>query len=166
MSTRTIQHECLMKENVFDVLIYLFEKFLDGDADHQPDAEEVQTDLLEAGFPQAEIAKALDWLDTLTEQQPISPVSTPAFRVFCSEECARLDSESRGLLMFLEQCGILTPASRELVIDRVMAIDEQHLTLENLKWMVLMVLFSQPDEELAFARMEHLVYGSLPAYLH
>jgi len=28
------------------------------------------------------------------------------------------------------------------------------------------VLFSQPDEELAFARMEHLVYGSLPAYLH
>jgi Smg protein len=32
--------------------------------------------------------------------------------------------------------------------------------------MVLMVLFSQPDEELAFARMEHLVYGNLPAYLH
>lgn len=155
-----------MKENVFDVLIYLFEKFLDGDADHQPDTEEVQTDLLEAGFPQAEIAKALDWLDTLTEQQPISLVSTPAFRIFAHEECARLDSESRGLLMFLEQCGILTPASRELVIDRVMAIDEQHLTLENLKWMVLMVLFSQPDEELAFARMEHLVYGSLPAYLH
>jgi Smg protein len=68
--------------------------------------------------------------------------------------------------MFLEQCGILTPASRELVIDRVMAIDEEPLSMENLKWMVLMVLFSQPDEELAFARMEHLVYGSLPAYLH
>ncbi len=51
-------------------------------------------------------------------------------------------------------------------IDRVMAIDEERLTLENLKWMILMVLFSQPDEELAFARMEHLVYGNLPAYLH
>jgi Smg protein len=79
---------------------------------------------------------------------------------------ARLDTESRGLLMFLEQCGILNSASRELVIDRVMAIQEEPISLENLKWMVLMVLFSQPDEEVAFARMEHLVYGSLPAYLH
>ncbi len=155
-----------MKENVFDVLIYLFEKFLDGDAEGQPDADEVRTDLLEAGFPQAEISKALDWLDTLTEQQAIHAVSTPAFRVFSAAEIARLDVESRGLLMFLEQCGILNPASRELVIDRVMAIDEETLSLENLKWMVLMVLFSQPDEEVAFARMEHLVYDSLPAYLH
>lgn len=155
-----------MKENVFDVLIYLFERFMEGDADEQPNSDEVRVDLMEAGFPQAEITKALDWLDTLTKHQPIQTVSTPAFRVFCAEEMARLDAEGRGLLMFLEQCGILTPASRELVIDRVMAIDEQHLSLENLKWMVLMVLFSQPDEELAFARMEHLVYGLLPAYLH
>jgi Smg protein len=155
-----------MKENVFDVLIYLFERFMDSDEDQQPDSDEVRIDLLEAGFPQSEVAKALDWLDALTEHHDIKPVSTPAFRVFCAAEMARLDTESRGLLMFLEQCGILTPASRELVIDRVMALDEEPLSMENLKWMVLMVLFSQPDEELAFARMEHLVYGNFPAYLH
>jgi Smg protein len=155
-----------MKENVFDVLIYLFERFMDGDADDQADVDQVRTDLLEAGFPQAEISKALDWLDTLTENHNIKTVSTPAFRVFSGAEEARLDPEGRGLLMFLEQSGILTPASRELVIDRVMALDEAHLTLDNLKWMVLMVLFSQPDEELAFARMEHLVYGNLPQSLH
>lgn len=155
-----------MKESVFDVLIYLFERFLDGDAEGEPDTDEVRIDLLEAGFPQAEISKALDWLDTLTEQQAIQGASTPAFRVFSAEEMDRLDTESRGLLMFLEQCGILNPTSRELVIDRMMAIQEEPISLENLKWMVLMVLFSQPDEEVAFARMEHLVYGSLPAYLH
>ena len=155
-----------MKENVFDVLIYLFERFMDSDEDRQPDSDEVRTDLLDAGFPQAEVTKALDWLDALTEHHDIKPASTPAFRVFCAAEMARLDTESRGLLMFLEQCGILTPASRELVIDRVMAIDEDPLSIENLKWMVLMVLFSQPDEELAFARMEHLVYGNFPPYLH
>ncbi|GAB6047802.1 DUF494 family protein [Methyloparacoccus murrellii] len=155
-----------MKENVFDVLIYLFEKFLDDDIDMQPDAEGVRSDLLEAGFPQGEVTKALDWLDTLTHRHEAPVVSSPSFRVFSSAEMARLDAEGRGLIMFLEQCGILTPASRELVIDRVMAIDEERLTLENLKWMILMVLFSQPDEELAFARMEHLVYGNLPAYLH
>ncbi len=155
-----------MKENVFDVLIYLFERFLDDDVETPPDAEEVRSDLIDAGFPHAEVSKALDWLDTLTQQNGIATVSSPSFRVFSDREQAKLDAESRGLLMFLEQCGILTPASRELVLDRVMAIAEDQLNLDNLKWMVLMVLFSQPDEEMAFARMEHLVYGSLPSHLH
>ena len=155
-----------MKENVFDVLIYLFERFLEGDAGEQSDSDEVRIELLEAGFPQAEISKALNWLDSLTEHEVIQAVSPPAFRVFSAQEISRLDTASRGLLMFLEQCGILGPASRELVIDRVMALSEETVSLENLKWMVLMVLFSQPDEEVAFARMEHLVYGNLPASLH
>ena len=68
--------------------------------------------------------------------------------------------------MFLEQSTILSPASRELVVDRVMALNEETISLENLKWIVLMVLFSQPNEEIAFARMEHLVYESLPSYVH
>ncbi len=31
---------------------------------------------------------------------------------------------------------------------------------------VLMVLLSQPDEEIAFSRMEDIVYELIPAYLH
>jgi len=155
-----------MKENVFDVLIYLFEKFMDGEDDERPDTDAVRSDLMEAGFPPAEISKALNWLDSLSQMPDMSQVSLPAFRVFSSAEEAKLDIEGRGLLMFLEQTGILVPESRELVIDRVMALDEDHLSLDNLKWMILMVLFSRPDEDLAFARMEHLVYGSLPATLH
>ena len=38
--------------------------------------------------------------------------------------------------------------------------------MEKLKWIVLMVLFSQPNEEIAFARMENLVYETLPNYQH
>ncbi|MEY4685600.1 MAG: hypothetical protein RLZ25_2059 [Pseudomonadota bacterium] len=155
-----------MKENVFDVLIYLFEKFMDGEDDERPDTDAVRTDLMEAGFPPAEISKALNWLDSLSQMPDMSQVSLPAFRVFSAAEEAKLDIEGRGLLMFLEQTGILVPESREQVIDRVMALDEDHLSLDNLKWMILMVLFSRPDEDLAFARMEHLVYGSLPATLH
>jgi len=155
-----------MKENVFDVLIYLFEKFMDGEDDERPDTDAVRTDLMEAGFPPTEISKALNWLDSLSQMPDMSQVSLPAFRVYSAAEEAKLDIECRGLLMFLEQTGILVPESRELVIDRVMALDEDHLSLDNLKWMILMVLFSRPDEDLAFARMEHLVYGSLPATLH
>jgi Smg protein len=156
-----------MKENVFDVLIYLFENYMDSDVDQAPDPDLIRTELLEAGFPQPEINKAFEWLESLTEQQAIKAVSSPAFRIFSAREMAKLDAECRGLLLFLEQSGILTPTSRELVIDRVMAFNEETISLENLKWVVLMVLFSQPNEEIAFARMENLVYESLPTtYLH
>jgi Smg protein len=155
-----------MKENVFDVLIYLFENYMDSDLDLNPDPDMIRTELLEAGFPQSEINKAFEWLESLTEQQAMKPISSPAFRVFSEREMSKLDADCRGLLLFLEQSGILTPVNRELVIDRVMAFQDDNISLENLKWVVLMVLFSQPDEEVAFARMENLVYESLPSYLH
>jgi Smg protein len=155
-----------MKENVFDVLIYLFENYMGGEFEPDPDPDAIRGELLEAGFPQGEINKAFEWLESLAEQKPITAVSPPAFRIFAAEECAKLDSDSQGLLMFLEQSGILSPTSREWVIDRAMALNAERITLENLKWIVLMVLFSQPSEEVAYARMENLVYEALPSYLH
>lgn len=155
-----------MKENVFDILIYLFENYMDDEVESAQDPDAIRTELLEAGFPGKEINRAFEWLESLTEQKPIQPISLPAFRVFSDQECAKLDTECRGLLMFLEQSAILSPASRELVVDRVMAFNEDSISLENLKWIVLMVLFSQPNEEIAFARMENLVYEVLPSYLH
>jgi Smg protein len=155
-----------MKENVFDVLIYLFENYMDEEVEPTADPDAIRTELLEAGFPQLEVNKAFDWLESLADQQPIKAVSQPAFRIYASQELSKLDTECRGLLLFLEQTGILSPASRELVVDRVMALNEETISLENLKWIVLMVLFSQPNEEIAFARMENLVYEALPSYLH
>jgi Smg protein len=68
--------------------------------------------------------------------------------------------------MFLEQSGILSAANREIVIDRAMALENEDISLEKLKWITLMVLLSQPDEEIAFSRMEDFVYDLVPTYLH
>jgi Smg protein len=68
--------------------------------------------------------------------------------------------------MFLEQNGILNSGNRELVIDRVMALEIEDISMEKLKWIVLMVLLSQPDEEIAFSRMEDIVYDLIPTFLH
>jgi Smg protein len=155
-----------MKENVFDVLIYLFQNYMDADEEQTPDPEILRDELLEAGFPRKEVNRAFEWLESLAEQHPIGSLSTPSFRVFSPQEKSKLDTDCRGFLMFLEQSGILSSTSRELVIDRLMALHEDPITLENLKWVVLMILFSQPSEEVAYARMENLVYDSIPAYLH
>jgi Smg protein len=51
------------------------------------------------------------------------------------------------------------------VLDRAIALEES-LTLDKLKWIVLIVLLNQPDEELALARMEDMIYDLLPTYVH
>lgn len=154
-----------MKEDVFDIIIYLFENYLDDENGFVPDPEEIRIELLEAGFPQGEVNKAFEWLESLTHHQDISS-APPSFRVFSDEESTKLSTECRGMLIFLEQSGILTPASREQVIDRLMAFQDDEITLENLKWVVLVILFSRPDEEAAFARMEDLVYENMPVLFH
>jgi len=81
-------------------------------------------------------------------------------------ESEKLDVESRGFVLFLEQCGILDSANRELVIDRVMALDTHEIDLEQLKWIILMVLFNLPGQEAAYASMEDLVFEGVTGSLH
>ena len=65
-----------------------------------------------------------------------------------------------------EKNGIINSANREIVIDRAMALEDEDISLEKLKWIVLMVLLSLPDEALAFSRMEDMIYDFAPDYLH
>jgi Smg protein len=155
-----------MKEDIFDVLIYLFENYLDGDSDNYPDTDVIATELLDAGFHQPDVSKAFDWLESLAEADSISLTVSSSFRIFSSQEVAVFDLECRDFLMFLEHAGILTPANREIAIDRAMALKEEEITLDKLKWIVLMVLLSQPGDSAAFSRMEDIVYDLIPTSLH
>ena len=67
-------------------------------------------------------------------------------------------SASRGLLLALERGGILGATEREIVIERLLALDTEELDLEQVKWVVLMVLSCQPGDSTACERMEELVY--------
>jgi Smg protein len=62
--------------------------------------------------------------------------------------------------------GVLDSATREMVIDRVMALDSDEVDLEQVKWVVLMVLFNQPGHEAAVAWMEDLVLDERAGLLH
>lgn len=155
-----------MKEDIFDVLIYLFENYLDGDSDNYPDTDVIASELLDAGFQQPDVNKAFDWLESLAEIETITPAVSSSFRIFSSQEVAALDMECRDFLMFLEHSGILSPANREIAIDRAMALKDENITLDKLKWIVLMVLLSQPGDSAAFSRMEDIVYDLMPTSLH
>ena len=162
-----------MKESILDVLLYLFEHYFTNDAIDPgddltaPDGP-LMGELVEAGFSAAEVRKAFDWLDTLARLRPEpGPTRTNGpTRVFHGAELDKLDVESRGFLLFLEQHGILDADQRELVLDRAMALDQEALELDDLKWVVLMVLFNQPGAEAAYAWMETQMFLDEPEPVH
>jgi Smg protein len=157
-----------MKENVFDVLMYLFENYyMDNEGAISPDRELVQQELRTAGFPSAEIERAFNWLEDLASDTPPPTMQAErSLRLFSRHESERLDTECRGFLLFLEQMGVLNPTSRELVIERAMALENEDFDIEQLKWVVLMVLFNQPGEDAAYAWLEDLVYENMTNCLH
>jgi Smg protein len=158
-----------MNENVVDILIYLYENYMDGDQPPPDDQNALRQDLAEVGFSQNEIEKAFSWLDELAKQidHPPTPVKQAnATRIFSNEENRRLDADARGLLIFLEQNEIINATGRELVIERALALESAFIDVEDLKWIVLLVLMNQPGQENAFVRMEDLVYNEEPVYLH
>jgi len=158
-----------MKENVLDVLMYLFETYVDTEEDPEPDQNELRMELARAGFGDNEIDRALLWLDALTDQQQSLDYcnQTPhGMRVFNDFEHDRLDSSCRGYITYLEQIGILSPPQRELLVDRLLALETPDIDEEQIKWVVLMVLFSQPGQELAYARMEDLVFEEGSGSIH
>ena len=153
-----------MKETVLDVLMYLFESFVDSDDDPEPNRNELRGELERAGFGDREIDRALDWLDGLNAVDVA--INSAAVRIYDRGELERLDAPARGYLLHLEQIGILPPPQRELVIDRLLALDSEEIDIEQIKWVVMMVLFSQPGSEQAYAQMEDLVFAEDPGWMH
>jgi Smg protein len=87
-------------------------------------------------------------------------------RVFSADELERISTSCRGYLLQLESDGILSPLQREIVIDRLVALDSDEVDIDRLKWLVLMVLSSQPGQEQACARMEDLVFDETDSLPH
>jgi len=132
---------------MFDVLIYLYENFWTREAcaDHKQLARKLSA----VGFEQDDIQDALSWLDGLNAQ--VQALSTQVgqhtgMRHYIEAEVERLGEDGLSFLRFLESAGVLNPVQRELVLDRVMAVEDRPISLEDFKILVLMVFWSFDQE--------------------
>lgn len=160
-----------MKEGVIDVLMYIFSSYIESDDILPDDRDSIDADLREAGFEATEIDKAFDWLDGLALAGDIPSISQSAksTRIYARQEQQRMDSKIQGFLFFLEQSGVLTPELRELVINRIMALDgDDIIDMEEFKWVVMMVLFNNAtdQDESTLMHYEDIVFADQPAIFH
>ena len=157
-----------MKKTILDVLTYLFEHY--PDEEMGLDQELLPAELIQVRFGEDEVNGAFEWLQTMaSEGTEFGHGHTPrntAIRVYTHREVEKIDLKSRGFLLFLEQVGLLDHASRELVIDKLMALESEDIDLDQVKWVVLMVLFNHPDHYQNYFWMEGLVRAEISQGLH
>lgn len=155
------------KETTLDVLFYLFENYSDVD-DVSQNKDALHSYLQEAGFPQNDISKAFDWLESLAdkEQVYITEPGEKTTRIFSRYESRYLNFECQSYLLFLEQSKVLTPEMRERTIDRILELKDKTLDLNKLKWVVLMLLLNQPDSEASYIWMDCVAMGNEPICYH
>ena len=157
---------------MFDVLMYLFETYIHSDADVMVEQDELTDELSRAGFNQEEIEKALNWLERLANLHDserevyVTASAQGSMRIYAPQELARLSTECRGFLLFLEQAQVLNAETREICIERLLELDKPDIELDDLKWVVMMVLFNVPGSENAYQQMEELVFDESDGVIH
>lgn len=164
----------IMKQNVVDVLMYLFENIITDENPVFPENEHMFDRLEELGFPQHDILLAFDWLEDLAEihtnllssSESKLAINTQSVRIYSELEKILLEPDCISFLMHLEQNQVINSVSREVILDRVTALDVE-LELEQLKWIIMIVLYSQPGEENAYVWMENMIFDTnVSSYLN
>ena len=136
---------------MFDVLVYLYETYYRPEACPDPDA--LVKKLSAVGFEEEEISKALGWLTDLAEttsefsdRYPQQTSFSFGMRIYAQRELDVLGTEAVGFLQFLESAKVINPIQREIIIERALSAGEPQVSLDKLKVIVLMVMWSQGKE--------------------
>ena len=102
-----------MNGTVLDILIYVFDRYMFDEAPEVPERDALARDLESAGFGEANVERALDWLADLAGERSRAPLPAAAgtdgtprerasLRIYSPMEIARLSADCRGLLLSLE----------------------------------------------------------------
>jgi Smg protein len=129
---------------MFEILIYLFESYIDLGSYPAPD--KLSRKLYAAGFETDDIDDTLTWLSALQLQTPESYPATlehSGMRCYAELEYELIGYDARQFLLFSEQQEMITAIEREIIIDRAVALQIKDLSLEKLKLIMLIVLWNR-----------------------
>ncbi|ALD15419.1 hypothetical protein IX46_02555 [Buchnera aphidicola (Aphis glycines)] len=157
---------------MFEILIYLFETCVHNESKISIDYDSLKKDLSDIGFHKKDIYNALRWLKNLSscKKNNFSSISLTSdqisTRIYNQQELFKLNSDCRGFILFLEQLEILTLDTREMVIEQIMDLEIRELNLEDLKWIILIVLFNSPGCEIMYRKLENLLFNFTKKIIH
>jgi Smg protein len=158
-----------MSDNIFDVLNYmiddLFEETeLENGKKVELSGEELKERLTDAGFDETGIDEAFVWLENMvaTQEDEIKPIedSVGSMRIYSDDEKLKLNNECIDFLLFMENAGHMTPSQREMVIQQTTSLGKDNIDLEDLKWVMMMVLGNTDNvDNVSIEQIESIVFA-------
>jgi Smg protein len=129
---------------MFDLLIYMFENYLSSK--NNLDFANMTLELEAAGFNNKDIENALDWFSELKEMSVRIPQLqslklNDKLRIFTEKEKEKFSIDGLGFILFLEQAHVLNSIEREIIIDRAMALNQNIINIDEVRWIVMMMLY-------------------------
>lgn len=152
---------------MFEVLVYMFENYVE--ANIRLEQDDLVSELSAAGFNQQDIDGAFDWFSTLEKMTNQAgdgqALLSDGHRAYTDAEMQKMTTESLSFMLFLEQAKVLNSAQRELVIDRVMALPQTEVRIEEMRMIVLMALWNQGRAQ-DYLFVEDAMFGDRSATMH
>lgn len=154
-------------DSMFEVLVYMFENYLE--ANIRLEQDDLMSELSAAGFDQHDIDGAFDWFSTLEKMstQAVDGVGHlgDGHRAYTDAEMQKMTTESLSFMLFLEQAKVLNSVQRELVLDRIMALPQPEVRIEEMRMIVLMALWNQGRAQ-DYLFVEDAMFGDRSATIH
>jgi Smg protein len=116
-----------------------------------PSSSDIVEELLASGFEAEEIDAAFLWMESFSSQQSdISDhpeLTIPSQRIFTPQECQAISCEGRGFLTQIRGLGILDDASQEDIIQKAVQLDEDEITLADVKNLTALTLLTRSHND-------------------
>jgi len=153
---------------MFDLLIYMFENYLSSK--NNLDFTNMTLELEAAGFNNKDIESAIDWFSELKEMSVKIPQSqslklNDKLRIFTENEKSKFSFDGLGFILFLEQAHVLNSIEREIIIDRAMALNQNIISIDEVRWIVMMTLWNNGREN-DYLFVEDALYQTEQSMLH
>ena len=153
---------------MFELLIYMFENYLSSQS--KLDFNNMSLELEAAGFDNDEIKIAFDWFTQLKVMSDKVPLklknrTKPKLRIYTANENEKISPDALGFLIFLEQAQVLNDYEREIIIDRSMALNQNFISIDEIRWIVMMTLWNNGKEN-AYLFVEDALYQKEQFSLH
>ena len=147
-----------IKEDFLDILLYLFEYYSEDPVRESDTSFVIRDHLIDAGFQDAAIDHAMDWVEIFKNQGENMMLHTPSnssIRILSDDEKNLLDVECQNYISRLEKFGLLTPEKRELLIDKLTSIGFEPMDLEVVKALSILMLFQESSVEVRLHAYEN-----------
>jgi len=153
---------------MFDLLVYMFEKYISSK--NNLDFSNMTLELEAAGFNNKDIESALDWFTELKEMSENIPQShtlklNDKLRIYTVKEKEKFSFDGLGFILFLEQAHVLNSVEREIIIDRAMALNQNIINIDEVRWIVMMTLWNNGREN-DYLFVEDSLYRTEQLILH